>query len=44
LDASQEQAASFWRHMGFTPCPELGRNAIVPRQAPWPFRDNQVGR
>ncbi len=29
LDASQEQAASFWRHMGFTPCPELGRNAMV---------------
>ncbi len=29
LDASQKQAASFWRHMGFTPCPELGRNAMV---------------
>jgi GNAT superfamily N-acetyltransferase len=29
LDASQEQAASFWHHMGFTPCPELGRNAMV---------------
>lgn len=29
LDASQGQAASFWRHMGFTPCPELGMNAMV---------------
>jgi GNAT superfamily N-acetyltransferase len=29
LDASQEQAASFWRHMGFDPCPELGENAMV---------------
>jgi hypothetical protein len=29
LDASQEQAASFWRHMGFDPCPEFGENAMV---------------
>jgi hypothetical protein len=29
LDASQEQAASFWRHMGFNPCPELGKTAMV---------------
>ena len=29
LDASQQRAASFWRHMGFNPCPELGTNAMV---------------
>lgn len=29
LDTSQQQAASFWRHMGFTLCPELGINAMV---------------
>jgi GNAT superfamily N-acetyltransferase len=29
LDASQEQAASFWKHMGFNPCPQLGANAMV---------------
>jgi GNAT superfamily N-acetyltransferase len=29
LDASEEEAASFWRHMGFDPCPELGEKSMV---------------
>ncbi len=29
LDASQKQAESFWKHMGFTPCPDLGKNAMI---------------
>lgn len=29
LDASQENAAGFWAHMGFKPCPELGARAMV---------------
>lgn len=29
LDASRDEAASFWSHMGFDPCPELGEKSMV---------------